>query len=130
MIKFVQKKLLMVALGFFVIGGLTHYGVYLAQSGGVNPTKISQVQEKTELDRVIYLQGKVTQKAPFLGTNAYQLQDDTGLIWILTKAPLPQLGEEISVKGIVRFQSIKIPQLSGKDVGEVYLEETEKSPQK
>ncbi|MFM9264195.1 DNA-binding protein [Tychonema sp. BBK16] len=90
-----------------------------------NVTKISNVQQKRQVDAEVHLQGKVENRAPFVGNAAYQLQDTTGSIWILTKQALPQLGDEIILKGKVRYQSIKLKDLAGQDLGEVYVEETE-----
>jgi hypothetical protein len=92
---------------------------------GFNTVKITDVQQKRQVDTEVYLQGKVENRAPFVGNAAYQLQDTTGSIWILTKQTLPQLGDEILVKGKVRYQSIKLKDLADQDLGEVYVEETE-----
>lgn len=92
---------------------------------GFNTAKIADVQQKRQVDAEVYLQGKVENRAPFVGNAAYQLQDTTGSIWILTKQTLPQLGDEIMLKGKVRYQSIKLKDLANQDLGEVYLEETE-----
>jgi len=92
---------------------------------GFNTVKIADVKQKRQVDTEVYLQGKVENRAPFVGNAAYQLQDTTGSIWILTKQALPQLGDEILVKGKVRYQSIKLKDLAGQDLGEVYVEETE-----
>ena len=37
---------------------------------------------KHKSGRKIYLKGKVTHRSPFLGSAAYQLQDDTGSVWV------------------------------------------------
>ncbi|MBD1810782.1 DNA-binding protein, partial [Microcoleus sp. FACHB-DQ6] len=50
----------------------------------------------------------------------------TGSIWILTtQEDLPQLGDEVLLKGEVRYKSITLKELAGKDLGEVYVEEME-----
>lgn len=92
---------------------------------GFNTVKIADVQQKRQVDAEVYIQGKVENRAPFLGNAAYQLQDTTGSIWILTKQTLPQLGDDILVKGKVRYQSIKLKDLANQDLGEVYVDETE-----
>jgi len=38
---------------------------------------------------------------------------------------LPQLGDEVLLKGEVRYKSITLKELAGKDLGEVYVEEME-----
>lgn len=92
---------------------------------GFNVAKIGDVQQKRQVDAEVYLRGKVENRAPFVGNAAYQIQDATGTMWILTKQVLPQLGDEILLKGKVRYQSIKLKDLAGKDLGEVYIEEIE-----
>ncbi|MFB8798795.1 MAG: DNA-binding protein [Microcoleus sp.] len=92
---------------------------------GLNVASIGEVQQKRQVDAEVYLRGKVENRAPFVGNAAYQLQDDTGSIWILTKQVLPQLGDEVLLKGAVRYKTIKLKDLAGKDLGEVYVEEIE-----
>ncbi|WP_341733915.1 DNA-binding protein [Microcoleus sp. EPA2] len=91
---------------------------------GFNVSKISDIQQKRQVDTEVYLQGKVENRAPFVGNAAYQLQDASGSIWVLTKQALPQLGDEIMLKGQVRYKSIKLKGFA-EDLGEVYIEEVE-----
>jgi hypothetical protein len=58
--------------------------------------------------------------APLLGGTVYELQDSTGKIWVLTKGQAPEKGQEVTVKGTLRYKSIPI---AGKEQGSVYLEE-------
>ncbi len=117
----IGSLLLILASGLLSCGNLPNSQFNL----GFNVAKIRDVQQKRQVDAEVYLQGKVENRAPFVGNAAYQLQDATGSIWILTKQTLPQLGDEIMLKGKVRYQSIKLKDLAGQDLGEVYLEETE-----
>jgi len=86
---------------------------------------IGDIQQKRQVDTEVYLRGKVENRAPFVGNAAYQLQDGTGTIWVLTNQALPQLGDEVLLKGEVRYKSITLKELAGKDLGEVYVEEME-----
>ena len=92
---------------------------------GLNVASIGDIQQKRQVDGEVYLRGKVENRAPFVGNAAYQLQDGTGKIWILTKQDLPKLGDEVLLKGEVRYKSITLKELAGKDLGEVYIEEME-----
>ena len=92
---------------------------------GLNVASIGDIQQKRQVDGEVYLRGKVENRAPFVGNAAYQLQDGTGKIWILTKQALPKLGDEVLLKGEVRYKSITLKELAGKDLGEVYIEEME-----
>ncbi|WP_275571008.1 DNA-binding protein [Kamptonema sp. UHCC 0994] len=90
-----------------------------------NANSIADIQQKRQLESQVYLKGKVESRAPFLGTGAYQLQDNTGNIWVVTKQTVPQTGEEIFIKGLVRYKGITFKELPAKDLGEVYIEEIE-----
>ncbi|MEG4284023.1 DNA-binding protein [Microcoleus sp. A006_D1] len=92
---------------------------------GFNVASIGDIQQKRQVDGEVYLRGKVENRAPFVGNAAYQLQDGTGKMWILTKQALPQLGDEVLLKGEVRYKSITVKELAGTDLGEVYVEEME-----
>lgn len=90
-----------------------------------NANSIADIQQKPELEAKVYLKGKVESRAPFLGTGAYQLEDNTGRIWVLTKQTVPQVGEQMLIRGLVRYKGITLKELAGKDLGEVYIEEIE-----
>lgn len=86
----------------------------------VGVTPISDIQPNPQAATKIYLEGKVTIKAPFLTGGAYQLQDTTGKIWVFTNQTLPNLGDRVAIAGEVKFQSISI---DGQEIGEVYVQE-------
>ena len=88
--------------------------------GEISPqTPITQPSE----DDLIRLEGEVVDRAPFLDSGSYQLQDETGTVWVLTNGPLPQTGEMVQITGKVTYQSIRV---GGQDVGELYILEVEK----
>jgi hypothetical protein len=80
-------------------------------------TPISAIEQKKDGAKV-YLQGSVTHKAPFLGSGAYQLEDNSGSVWIVTTAPLPPIGKEALIKGKVQYESLP---LADRDWGEFYI---------
>ncbi|MEL4894836.1 DNA-binding protein [Crocosphaera sp. Alani8] len=82
------------------------------------PTAESNTEET-----IIYLEGKVVDSAPFMDSGSYQLQDETGTVWVVTNDPLPQTGETVKITGQVTYQSIPI---GGQDMGELYILEVEK----
>lgn len=82
---------------------------------------IEQIPQQ-QLDSTIYLQGKVRGQAPFLDSGAYQLQDHTGAVWVRTNQSIPQLGQEIAIKGQVEYQSIPV---GAQEMGEFYILELE-----
>lgn len=82
-------------------------------------TKVSEVhKQKTHF--TVHLQGKIGPQAPLLGQRAYELQDSTGSIWVVTREPIPASGTQVKVTGKVRYQQIL---LDGKDQGAVYVEQ-------
>ncbi|UBF26510.1 hypothetical protein K9N68_00405 [Kovacikia minuta CCNUW1] len=83
---------------------------------------IQSIQKQPNVGATLYLKGKVGRQAPLLSRTAYELQDATGSIWILTKQPVPQQGDEVVIKGKLRHQKI---QLNGKEQGAVYVEQQE-----
>lgn len=85
----------------------------------ISPQSTTTVADES----LIYLEGKVVDRAPFMDSGSYQLQDETGTIWVLTDENLPQTGEQIIIKGKVAYQSIAI---DGQDLGELYIVEVEK----
>ena len=73
-----------------------------------NTAKIELLQQKQKIGAKVYLRGKVKSHAPFLGAGAYQLQDNTGSIWVFTTQPLPPLGQDLLIQGKVEYKSILI----------------------
>ena len=101
-------------LGSIGCGSLNHLGIVLS-----NPpiNNIGELQPSSG-DLTVNLQGKVINIAPFLGNGAYQLQDKTGNIWVLTEHPLPQPGKEIAIQGQVKYQPLNLGQ---QEMGELYI---------
>lgn len=109
---FGSLSVLILSMGLWGCNPLIHLGFALPPY-----TAIQELDEQTG-GSTLYLRGKVNQIAPFLDSAAYQLQDDTGSVWVLTHGALPQSGEEIIIKGQVEFQSILI---AGQELGEFYV---------
>lgn len=81
--------------------------------------KIRDLQ-KQKTNFTVHLQGKTVAQAPLAGLGAYELEDATGKIWVVTKSVPPALGTEVKVTGKVRYQRIL---LNGQDQGSVYIEQ-------
>lgn len=128
MIKPVKIRVLQLGTVSILIGGLLGCGK-LGQSGfnvfqaiNVPVSNIGDIQKNREVNSTVYLKGKVVSVAPFLGSGAYELQDGTASIWVITKQPIPAKGDEVLIKTQVQYESIPI---GGKDLGEVYVQEQE-----
>ena len=108
-----------------VLGGISGCQALIADSlvalgkEELATTSIGKLQKKKS-GRIIYVSGKVIHRSPFLGSAAYQLQDDTGSLWVFTSQPLPAEGEEVFIKGKIQRKSLPIEQ---KELGGLYLVE-------
>jgi len=94
---------------------------FLIQTGLQQPIPLEQVQRVKWLrDRTIYIQGRVSDRVPLIGSQVYQIEDRTGNLWVVSSNTQRQPGESVKIKGVVRFESIVI---EGNEVGNVYVEE-------
>lgn len=86
---------------------------------GANITPIKQLTPQQK-NSTVYIQGKIEKYIPLLGKHAYQLNDSTGSIIVLTNQKGLNVGSQAVFKGQLRYKSIP---LAGQEKGEVYLEE-------
>ncbi|MFO5528218.1 MAG: hypothetical protein ACLBM1_10380 [Cuspidothrix sp.] len=121
-----QRKIFTVGLFCILITGLYACGQE-GKSGinlqnltiGANVTPIQKITPQNK-DTTVYIQGKVEKTAPLIKQKAYQINDSTGKIWVITNQGNFQIGEQVVLKGNVQYQSIP---LAGQEYGEIYLEE-------
>jgi len=121
-----QAKIFTLGLSFSLITGLSACGKG-GNSGinfknfniGANVTQIQKITQQNK-DTTVYIQGKVEKTAPLIKQKAYQINDSTGKIWVITNQGNFQVGEQVVLKGNVQYKSVP---LAGKEYGEVYLEE-------
>jgi hypothetical protein len=84
-------------------------------------------------DREVKLSGAVTDSYSFVGQGAYQLDDNTGKLWIVSNRGVPRRGARVTVKGTVREgfnlgslgDRVKLPQAIGGGV--VLIESSHKA---
>lgn len=88
------------------------------QASLVSIDRISQ----RKINKTVQLTGKVVQIAPFVEHAAYQIEDVTGKIWVVTTQNPPKIGEPVSIRGQVKYQSLPFAE---QDLGELYLVELE-----
>jgi hypothetical protein len=100
-------------LGILTLGVAAIFGC----DRGKSVMEIRQIKQN-DRGSIVYIQGKVRSQAPFLGSTAYQLEDRTGKIWILSDRAIPTQGAEILVEGKVEYESILLGQ---QDFGELYI---------
>ena len=53
-------------------------------------------------DKEVTVGGRVVKSASVLGRGAYQIDDGSGTLWVVTKKGAPREGAKVSVKGRVR----------------------------
>jgi len=112
-------------LTFFLLAGLiscSSLSPYGMSTIGVNVTPIGELKAQQQRDNhtTVYIHGKVERQVPLLQRWAYQINDSTGEIWVITHQIGLKKGDNVVFKGQTRYQSIP---LAGKEYGEVYLEE-------
>lgn len=78
------------------------------------------------VEETVAVSGNVAQRVAVLDGWLYQVQDETGSVWVVTDRSEPTVGDVATVEGTVRYESIVV---EGIDAGEVYLEETTYRPE-
>ena len=68
----------------------------------------------------VSVSGKVTQRVALLDGWLYQIQDNSGSLWVSTNRSEPTVGDRATVSGIVKYEAIAVDEI---DASEVYLEE-------
>jgi hypothetical protein len=53
-------------------------------------------------DKQVTLSGSVVDSYSFVGNGAYQIEDKTGKLWVVSNRGVPRKGAQVSVKGTVR----------------------------
>lgn len=115
--RFWQRSFFSVLLGMGLIGcsSLGNFNIALS-----NPsvTFISDLQKYQGESNIVELKGTVSDRAPFLGSGAYLLQDTTGAVWVMTDKAIPKRGDKVAIRGEVKHQSIAI---AGQTSQELYI---------
>lgn len=108
---------LFLVVGLLSCGNLAKFGM---NAIGANITQIQDLKPQQDDGTTVYIQGKVEKQVPLLNQYAYQINDSTGKIWVVTNQTGLGEGEQVVIKGKVRNKSIL---LAGKEYGELYIEE-------
>lgn len=114
------RKLLLLLLLF----GLTGCSIVAAQVGIPWTSSIAQIRSNPPINWSVYLQGTVSDTASMINQQLYQLKDNSGEIWVLTKTAVRQ-NDSVRIRGTVRFESISI---NTQEQGEIYIEEQSRTP--
>lgn len=108
---------LLLLVGLLSCGSLGYLGI---NAIGANITQIQDLKAQQQGGKTLYVQGKVEKRVPLLNRYAYQINDSTGKIWVVTNQTGLRQGAQVVIKGKVRYQSIP---LGDKEYGEFYIDE-------
>ncbi|MEO1400415.1 MAG: hypothetical protein AAFV72_04070 [Cyanobacteria bacterium J06635_1] len=92
---------------------------------GGKATSVETLRQDPQPNQSVELEGIVRQRVPLLEGWIYELEDETGRIWVLTEASEPALDETARVSGTVQYEQILIGDV---DIGEYYIQEKDYSP--
>jgi len=70
--------------------------------------------------KTVYVKGEVLRLSPLLDGMAYEIEDETGRMWIQTQRRDVTLGETVHIQGKLRR---RVASIEGEDFGEAYVEE-------
>lgn len=68
----------------------------------------------------VQLQGTVGDRVPLIGAEVYELKDETGTIWVLTRDRRLKTGQQVKIEGKIQIEAIEI---AGQTTQEVYIEQ-------
>ncbi|NJO94247.1 MAG: hypothetical protein HC820_07680 [Hydrococcus sp. RM1_1_31] len=112
---FWQRSFFSILLGVGLVGcsSLGNFNIALS-----NPdvSSIGELQKDRGESNIVELKGTVSDRAPFLGSGAYLLQDTTGAVWVMTDKTLPNRGDKVAIRGEVKHQSIAIAQQTSQEL--------------
>ncbi|MEO0869930.1 MAG: hypothetical protein AAFY17_16140 [Cyanobacteria bacterium J06642_11] len=84
---------------------------------------IESLRQPQRVERSVTLTGSVTERLTIVNGWLYQVEDGTGQVWVSTQQPAPAIGNQVRIKGVLRYRPIEI---SGADLGDYYLEEQQR----
>ncbi len=116
-----ERILILGAIGTIAIAVLSSCGA--VPGFEIETTPIADITSETSTGNTVYVGGTIVTIAPFLEGGAYQVQDETGAIWVRTDSELPEMGATVLIKGELAYETVNMGNL---DFGEVYVIEKEK----
>ncbi len=71
---------------------------------GCEEKSINQIKAEPEryANREVGIRGQVTESVSILGRGAYQVDDGTGKLWVISEHGVPRKGSHVAVKGRIR----------------------------
>ena len=83
------------------------------ERASVSITPIATVLEQPDLNNSVHIRGTVTNRVAILGNGLYEVEDNTGRLWVLTDNEVPALNSTVTVRGT----SEGVMQLGGRHFG-------------
>ena len=93
----------------------------LAGCGSVKIARINQDPSRF-YNRTVRVDGRVVTSVGILGTGGYQIEDETGRIYVVSRTGVPSSGLQVAVTGTVKGGA----QILGRSIGTVIEEEHHK----
>lgn len=93
----------------------------MAQLG--RPTVTIQDLSPQQQNDTLQIEGTVGQQAPLLAGSMYQLQDDSGTIWVLSDDAPPAASSSVRVVGTLQVEPIRV---EGIDISDFYVQERDR----
>ncbi len=80
-----------------------------------------ETKKETKKPKNVRINGKIINIIPLVGSFAYQVEDNTGKIWVMTEDNPPEIDQEIIINGILTYEDITV---EDKSFGEFYVVES------
>ncbi|AFZ46305.1 hypothetical protein Cyast_0325 [Cyanobacterium stanieri PCC 7202] len=96
---------------------------YLIHGGFAGENQVTIEEIKTSADsenKSVKIEGNVTQVIPLVNGYAFEIEDNTGSIWVMTTGEKPEVGQKISTQATVNREEIMIAE---QDMSSFYLQE-------
>lgn len=88
-------------------------------------SSVKTIQQVTSQDSrgTTRVAGVVKQQVPLVEQWLYQIEDESGSLWVLTPSPPPSVGSQVALEAQIHYESVLV---EGADVGEHYAIEVER----
>lgn len=100
-------RIVMIILIILVVLAAILGGGYLYKEK-VHAVPIGNILEdpRSYFEKVVTVEGEVTERISLVFLKYYKVKDESGEIAVVTKLPMPTVGSEVRVKGMVKEYSI------------------------
>jgi uncharacterized protein YdeI (BOF family) len=100
-------------------------GLVACQEKSPESISIAAIPQQGKIEQIVTVKGTVRDRAPLLNQTAYQLQDDTGEIWVITHDSAPESGQTVTIQAKIKSKLIVLHQQRSQ---ELYLQQVQQLP--